>query len=178
MDSCIPLELKKMYSDSIFLNVFVLSRPKIKCIPESGEVIVSQYLAGRKKWSELMKNIWCCTPFRALDHLCRAFPESCTKLYGHSYWSSQHDNHKNHSLFPVTCHVHAFNHNMIIMWPLWGASVQWEKRGCGFDHDKNRSAISTDIFSTFHEPVISSFLKLFSFWIKSLGMFYAKCEEN
>ena len=44
MDSCIPLELKKMYSDSIFLNVFVFSGPKIKCIPESGEVIVSQNL--------------------------------------------------------------------------------------------------------------------------------------
>ena len=38
--------VEKMYLDSIFLNVFVFSGPKIKCIPESGEVIVSQTQRG------------------------------------------------------------------------------------------------------------------------------------
>ena len=38
----IPLTLKKIYSDSSFINVFVFPGPEIKCILDSGEVIVSQ----------------------------------------------------------------------------------------------------------------------------------------
>ena len=39
------LKLKKMYSDSSFLNVFGFWSLKIKWIPESGEVIVSQLVS-------------------------------------------------------------------------------------------------------------------------------------
>ncbi len=44
MDSPYSIRIEKMYSDSSFLNVIVFSGPKIKCIPESGEGIVSQIL--------------------------------------------------------------------------------------------------------------------------------------
>ncbi len=44
MDFLYSTELKKMYSDSIFSNVFGFWGLKIKWIPESGEVIVSQDL--------------------------------------------------------------------------------------------------------------------------------------
>ena len=46
MDSLYSTELKKMYSDSSFLNVFGFWGLKIKWIPESGEVIVSQHYTG------------------------------------------------------------------------------------------------------------------------------------
>ena len=54
----ITLELKKkMYSDSIFLNVFVFSGPNIKCILDSGEVIVSQGVTRYQKVARYTKMV-------------------------------------------------------------------------------------------------------------------------
>ncbi len=50
-DSPYSIRIKKMYSDSSFLNVFVFSGPKIKCIPESGEIIASQIVTVTNTFS-------------------------------------------------------------------------------------------------------------------------------